>query len=128
MNPLATAIYNKGSNDTDFMDSVNDFSFMKSTSTKPYSTFQMISDVPSYTFGANKALENTLWQLDIWAESGLGAGNIVENAKACFDEADLSVTGYDHLRCKRENSNLLYEEDTETYHYYIEYRVMVEES
>jgi hypothetical protein len=113
------------------MDSINnDFSFMKAGDSfaEPYSTFQFISDVPEYTFGANKALEDILWQLDIYAVSGSTAIDVAEKAMNCFDECSLSVSGYSHLRNKRENNDLIYESDTDIYHYFIEYKVLIEEN
>jgi hypothetical protein len=113
------------------MNSINDdFAFMKAgkNCAFPYSTFQFISDVPEYVFGVEKALEDIVWQLDIYGDSGNEVLDVAEKAMDCFDECSLTVSGYSHLRNKRENSDIIYENDTDIYHYYIEYRVLIEEN
>lgn len=131
MNNLATAINNKAESNTELMNAIDDnFYYMKasSESTYPYCRFQLINDSPSYTFNNDKALEDSLWQVDIFAKTATEAGDIAELIKETFDEALLDIQNYDHVHCGREMSNIIYEEDRDLYHYYVEYRIYTEEN
>lgn len=125
---ISTAINSKAEADSALMNFVNDQFYLHkgpSDASLPYCSFFMVSDVPTYDHSFS-AIENTLWQIDSWGKTAKEAMSLGQEVKRVFDNAVLNVEGYKALRCERQNADLIYEQDTEHYHYYVEYRIYVE--
>jgi hypothetical protein len=68
----------------------------------PYATFFKVTQVPEYTF--SELGENTIIQFDIF-DNSTNVATISDAAtylKTCFDLADLTVSGYNHILMMRE--------------------------
>jgi len=97
--------------------------------TLPYGVFLLVSGVPEWTFTEN--MENCLIQFSLFDDS-TSASNICDAydaLTALYDDCQLTISGYSHLYMQRQSQQLIREEeDPGTWHYIIEYRIMMEKS
>jgi hypothetical protein len=72
----------------------------------PYGVFQLISDVPDWTFSEN--LENILLQFNLFSDTSdpVEICNLFELLKTAFDFLDLTIANYETVSMIRENAIL----------------------
>jgi|SRR5690554_1760625 len=105
---------------------VDGFSNVSSTASDNYVTFRLISDTHNRTF--NTKLENCLYQFDVFSTSLLKAKQIAGLIMDVYDDHGITVgDDYTLIHLTRQiNRYINKEEDTGLHHYYIEYRIEVE--
>ena len=100
----------------------------------PYILFWIVTGSNRDTFGDWG--DDLLVQIDGYCKDKDKNGNEVSGSKYCgviseaittlMDEADLSVSGYSNIFCQRQGPPRdLFEEDVKTYHYVLEYRIIL---
>ena len=94
----------------------------------PYMTFSLVANDPGWVF-SGKAMEDALIQFSIFTQSrsAVSACTIYGYLTSCFDWAALTVSGHTCVMLKREVSGLT-QEDEKTWHYSVQYHVMLQES
>jgi len=93
----------------------------------PYSVFQLISDVPDWTF--TEDFENCLVQFNLFSDhktSPLEICALFELLKTAFDFVDLTVSGYKSVSLTREMSTLL--RIDMVWQYTVTYRIYLEKN
>lgn len=72
----------------------------------PYGVFQLISDVPDWTFSEN--LENILLQFNLFSDTSdpVEICNLYELLKTAFDFHELTIANYETVSMIRENAIL----------------------
>ena len=93
----------------------------------PYGVYHLISNVPSWIFGATEnTMENYLIQFNLFDDDS-GSSGINTAYKALTTSydwcPDLSTSGYSNIYMKREFSNLTKESESGIWNYMIQYRV-----
>jgi hypothetical protein len=70
----------------------------------PYCIYNMVSDVPEFTFGGHYDLSIFRIQFSLYSQksSSTEVLNAYENLKTLFDGCKLTVTGYSFVSCTRE--------------------------
>jgi hypothetical protein len=92
----------------------------------PYSVYNLISDVPEYTF--NETIENAVIQFNIF-DDDKSVTNINTDFTALttlYDWSTLTITGYTSVYMKRELSFVTREEDV--WNYMIQYRLVFQKN
>lgn len=91
----------------------------------PYAVYQLISNVPEYTF--TSIHEEILIQFNLFSDSTTDeqVSDMYSDLKALYDDCDLTITGYRHVRMVRDLA-ILTKEDEETWKYTVQYRVLIE--
>lgn len=136
MKNLMTAIYNKFNATNDLNTAINGRMYYKRAPDKkefPYIVFDIISDVPEWTFTDN--YENAMIQFDIFVIAGVVSGQIEDiyaNLKSLYDDCSLSITGNTFLYMWRQNLVTTIEEYTTNIgtsiieHWSIDYEIKME--
>lgn len=96
----------------------------------PYCVFQNITGVPDPTFTSDG--EILQYQFSAYHKSGspldkTTINDLVKKLTACYDDADLTITGYISIGVTRGVSNLVPTVD-DTQQYVINYEIMIEET
>jgi len=89
----------------------------------PYGVYQLISDVPTFTFDTTG--EEILIQFSLYAEQHQVL-DLFEDLKTLFDNCKLNITGYRLVTMEREFSRLISDPDTSLKHYMAQYRLLIE--
>ena len=92
------------------------------TAVYPYATYHLISDIPDYIFVND--YENCLIQFSIFDTNEVE--KYFTDLKTLYDWCTLSVTGYNHIYMKRENSRLLH--DGVAWCRSVDYRIFLEKA
>ena len=91
----------------------------------PYGVYNLISNVPSWTFDAD--MENYLIQFNLFDNSTSGSAKINTTSKALTDLydwcVDLNTSGYSNIYMKREFSNLTHEAESKVWNWMGQYRL-----
>ena len=98
------------------------------TATYPYSVYTLISELSDWTF--TELTEESLIQFSIFSENK-SAGEVTDaytKMKTLFDDAALSVVGFDEVFMHREFSRLLRDPVTNTWHCSADYRILLEKA
>ena len=98
------------------------------TATFPYCVYSLISNISDWTF--TESTEEALVQFSIYSENR-SATEVTEaytKMKALFDDANLSVVGFDEVFMHRELSQLLRDPISNTWHCMAEYRILLEKA
>ena len=90
----------------------------------PYGVFQLISDVPEWTFSEN--LENILIQFNIFSDKSnpVETCALFELLKKAFDFLDLPIDNYETVSLVRENAILTRVESV--WQYNVTYRIVIQ--
>jgi len=112
MDDLFTAIYTRFSTTpySSFYNGVNGELHLEeasSSATMPYAVYNMVSSVHDWTFTSD--FEETVFDFNLFSDSTGGATEITqlyEKLKDQFDDCVLTVSGYTHLKMRRENAYL----------------------
>lgn len=127
MNVLFEAIYDEYAADAALVAAVTGLynTTAPQDTDSPYLVMTLLIDDHEYTF--NTDLDDTRIEFGIYSSdsSPEEAGDIFELLKTCFDDAVLTITGYDSVIMVRENSNLIRTPD-DMWHYVVEYRVLIQ--
>jgi hypothetical protein len=96
----------------------------------PYAVFQYISGVPDPTFNTDG--EITQFQFSIFHKSddpldSTTIDDVYTKLCACYDDCDLTVTGYSSIAMTRGVSNFVPTVD-DTQQYVVNYEIMIEET
>jgi len=115
---------------TDFATNIGSRLFLAEAppdSTMPYCVYNVISEMPDEYFSGADLEEITL-SFSIFSEdeSAIEANDLFENLKTCFDNCDLSVTGYTHVYMWRDISSLIRDPESNVWQYNVDYEVMVQ--
>lgn len=98
--------------------------------TFPYCVYFSVSDVDELDFGEER--EDFLIQFDIFSEnnSATEAGNLLESLKTMFDNCDLTVTNWRHIRCERSlvMPNNDFSQAPPIHGYSVEYDILLEKT
>jgi len=91
----------------------------------PYGVFQLISDVPDWTFGEN--FENVLIQFNLFSDTSdpMQICALFELLKTAFDFLELSVANYETVSMIRENAILTC---NDYWQYNVTYRIMLQKN
>lgn len=96
--------------------------------TFPYVVYFLMPSSPEHASGSYLR-ENITIQMSIFSKT-FNQGevcDIYDKQKALFDECDLTVTGYSHMRMFREFSHLIREPDSGIWHYATQYEIWIEQ-
>jgi len=88
----------------------------------PFAVFTIVSNINEFTF--TTSFENTLVQFSLFStsESVQEVKDMFSHCKILFDWCELSVSGYDFLYMRRENSYLT-KDDRPAWQRIVEYRI-----
>ncbi len=96
----------------------------------PFAVFQLVSDVPDWTFSDDE--ENIIVQFNIFdnSESSLNICNYFSDLDAIYHQAILTLTDYECIYCFRELSHLLRDNETEggIWQYMVQYRILLQKN
>ena len=130
MQALFESIWSKYNNDTTGLKAaINGMYFTEAPqgTAYPYGVYNLISDVPSWTFDAD--MENYLIQFNIFDDDS-SSTDINTASKALTDLydwcTDLNTSGYSNIYMKRELSLLTRESDI--WNYSVSYRLEIQKS
>lgn len=92
----------------------------------PYMVIFVITDLPEDTF--NTYCERIRIQMSIFSgtRSSEEVSDIFELVKTCFDYCTLTVTGYSHIEMRRRSSNLMRDPDDNSWHYQVDYDILLQ--
>jgi len=91
----------------------------------PYITFFDVITTRGRTFGPT-ALDDGLYQVDIWAASNTAAGVILDLLLTALDGATLTITGYSSVMCLLQNLQKMSDPDSDVSRIMCEFRVMTQ--
>ncbi len=99
-------------------------------STVPYCTFGLLTDVPMGTFVSPTKMENlTYWVNAFSDKSTADVSEIADEIMTALDNATLSVTGYNPMKCVREFiSGTRWDMETNIYQTSLRYRIWVDKA
>ena len=127
MNALFKAIYDEFAADAPLVAAVTDLynTTVPQDTDAPYLVMLLINSNHEWTF--NTDLEDTLIQFSIYSSNSSPeqAGDIYELLKTCFDDAVLTIVGWDSVIMVRETSNLMRTPD-DMWHYQVDYRLLIQ--
>ena len=91
------------------------------TAVYPYGVYNLISDVPSWTFDAG--MEGYVIQFNLYSDnsSSTAVNTAFTALTGLFDDSEITVSGYTHIFMKREISLLTRESDV--WNYMVQYRI-----
>lgn len=129
MKPLFVAVYNKFDGDAPLKAAVTDL-YLNSApqdTAFPYLVMLLVSDINEETFTSQ--MDDIRLQFSIFSKqtSAEQANDIFTKLKAVFDNAELTLDGFDHIRMRRDISNLLKDPD-EAWHYVVEYKILIQKA
>lgn len=92
----------------------------------PYGVYYKISGTPDFTF--TEDFEDMQIQISVFSDdrSPVEINNLFGYLKALFDDAGITVTGYDVVRFQRMDDVLLRDEEMGTWAYHVTYEVTLE--
>lgn len=132
MKELFTGIYNLFNAGNTFKTAVGGQMYLheapQDVATFPYAVYTMIVGLSDWTF--TESTEETLMQFSIFSESR-SATEVTEaftKMMTLFDDAILTVVGYDHVYMHREASRLIRDSLSNTWHYSADYRILLEKA
>lgn len=131
MNALLTAIYNRGTDSSDFNTAVGGrlYAFKApQEATFPYCVFHEISETYDFTMALSNEFEDILIQFNIFSDknSPSEVGTICGYLKARFDWCALTVSGYTCLKMEREWAHRMYLSEEAIWQYAVQYRCLLE--
>ncbi len=96
----------------------------------PYAVFQLVSDVPEWTF--TEDLEDVILQFNIF-DNGESSANVCQyftDLDALYHQCILTLSNYDCLYMFREISHLLRHDEPEggVWQYLVQYRILLQEN
>ena len=93
---------------------------------EPYCVYSIITGVPEYYFDS-ETLEDVTVQFDIISKntSSTEAGSLYANLKTMFDDATLTVSGYDHLLLSRVRYHAFRQAEDNIWRVSVDYRVLL---
>lgn len=96
--------------------------------TLPYVTFGLETDMPIGTFESQMAIESlTFWVNCFSSTSAASVAGIADSVMTAMDDATLSVTGYNPMKCVREFiGSVLWDFETGIYQVPLRYRVWID--
>lgn len=133
MNPLFKGIYNhfSATTTTGFYNDISGRLYLNvapQETTFPYCVYFSVSDIDELDFSDEQ--EDFLIQFNIFSQnnSALEAGNLLESLKTMFDNCDLTVTDWNHLRFQRNSvyPNNDFSQVTPIQGYSVDYDVLLE--
>ena len=92
----------------------------------PYITFGVLTDTPEGIFGNLSKIESMTFWLNVFSStSPINCLQIADLVAALMDNADLTITGYTSMVCKREYAgSLTYDLTNNVYQIPMRYRLM----
>ena len=95
------------------------------TSTLPYLTFGLLTDMPVGTFEDLAIIEDMTYYVNCFSSTSVAHTlQIADLIKAAMDNISLTIDGYTSMKCMREfTGNVNYEIDTKVYSLPLRYRV-----
>jgi hypothetical protein len=94
--------------------------------TLPYAVFNLISDVPEWTF--NTDFVRMRYQFDLYSSnnSSVEVENMYTYLNTLFDWCSLAVDGHDHVHMKRELARLTRDPEDDNWHYIVDFEIFEE--
>jgi hypothetical protein len=128
VNVLFEAIYNKFDADAALKAAVTDLynTTAPQDTDFPYLVMLLVTSSHEWTF--NTDLEDANIQFSIYSNesSPEEAGDIFELLKTCFDDAILTITGWDNFFMVRQSPSNLIRTPDDVWHYIVNYRVRIQ--
>jgi hypothetical protein len=99
----------------------------------PYITYNLISNVPTWDFGATKptTYEQSIIQFSIFSDDFNSVSNICQiysDLTLLYDDATLTMTGYNQIMLQRSSSALRQIPNEEVWMYTCDYDVMIQKT
>ena len=135
MDDLFTAVYNEFSSVplSSFYSGTSGQLYLEeapSTAEMPYAVYNMVNSNHDWTWTSN--FEETVFDFNLFSDSTGGATEITalyEKMKDQFDDCTLTVTGYSHLKFRRESAWLLKDSNAipnkSIWQYTVQYRSLI---
>ena len=138
MDDLFTGIYTRFSTTpySSFYNGVNGELHLEEASSSaemPYAVYNMVNSAHDWTF--NTDFEETVFDFNLFSDSTGGPTEITqlyEKLKDQFDDCVLTVSGYTHLKMRRENAYLSVDSEAipnkRVWQYTVQYRNLIEKN
>lgn len=130
MKTLLQALYTLFNADTNFKTAVGSQFYPGSadqeSASYPYAVYYLITDTSDWTFAED--IEVFTVQISVFDNSNSPGTilDIYEYLKALFDDATLTISGYDLIRMHRENMQLIRDDQFGTWHLVVDYEIEVQ--
>lgn len=92
----------------------------------PYAVYQMVSDVPQYTFDTVHEEFNVQFNLYSDSNSQAEVSTFFNQLKSLYDDCKLSVDGYRSVRMERTLALLVNDLKRNAWQYTVQYRILLE--